>query len=240
MSTATLGASFSSERSDSSASTTSHSPAPQPALDPVDRTSPPTRYAGSSPQPRSAWTTMLDVVVLPCVPVTAIVGRSRVISPSRSARCSSRSPRSRAATRSGFSGGIALETTTSAPSGTFAASCPSLTLIPASRRYGESAARSEPLTSAPSARATSARPLIPAPPMPTKCRRRPAHGVAVLTPRHPSGRSMRLARLPGAVARGSRAVHRGGRTSRSVLREPVARRSVNGARPETWSRTDSV
>ncbi len=34
---------------------------------------------------------MLDVVVLPCVPVTAIVGRSRVSSPSRSARCSSRS-----------------------------------------------------------------------------------------------------------------------------------------------------
>jgi crotonobetainyl-CoA:carnitine CoA-transferase CaiB-like acyl-CoA transferase len=62
---------------------------------------------------------MLDVVVLPCVPVTAMVGRSRVSSPSRSARCSSRWPRSRAAARSGFSDGIALDTTTSAPSGTF-------------------------------------------------------------------------------------------------------------------------
>ena len=69
------------------------------------------------PQPRSACTSMLDVVVLPCVPVTAIVGRSRVSSPSSSARCSSRSPRSRAAARSGFSGGIAEETTSSAPSG---------------------------------------------------------------------------------------------------------------------------
>ena len=66
---------------------------------------------------------MLDVVVLPCVPVTAIVGRSRVSSPSSSARCSSLSPRSRATVRSGLSAGIALDTTTSAPGGTFAASC---------------------------------------------------------------------------------------------------------------------
>ena len=76
---------------------------------------------------------MLDVVVFPCVPVTAIVGRRRVSSPSRSARCSSRSPRSRAAARSGFSGGIALETTTSAPSGTFAAAWPTAGSIPAAR-----------------------------------------------------------------------------------------------------------
>src|SRR5215218_8133155 len=90
---------------------------------------------------------MLAVVVLPCVPVTAMVGRRRVSSPSRSARCSSRSPRSRAAARSGFSGGIADDTTSSAPAGTLAASW-----------------------------ATSARPLIPAPPMPTKCSLRPAQG----------------------------------------------------------------
>ena len=41
--TAISDVSFSSERSDSSASTTSHSPAPQPAFAPVLRTSPPTR-----------------------------------------------------------------------------------------------------------------------------------------------------------------------------------------------------
>ena len=43
--------------------------------------------------------------------------------------------------------------------------------------------RSEPVTVAPRARATSARPLIPAPPMPTKCSRRPAHGGVGVTPR---------------------------------------------------------
>ena len=174
------GASSSSERSDSSASTTSHSPAPQPAFEPVERTAPPTRYAGSMPQPRSACTSMLDVVVLPCVPVTAIVGRSRVSSPSSSARCSSRWPRSRATTRSGLSGGIAVETTSSAPAGTFAASWPATGSMPSARSgaaYGEPAARSEPLTVAPSACATSASPLIPAPPMPTKCSLRPAHSL---------------------------------------------------------------
>ena len=76
---------------------------------------------------------MLDVVVLPWVPVTAIVGRSRVSSPSSSARCSSRRPRSRAAARSGLSGGIAVETTTSAPSGTLAASWPIDGSMPAAR-----------------------------------------------------------------------------------------------------------
>ena len=128
---------------------------------------------------------MLEVVVLPCVPVTAIVGRSRVISPSRSARWSSRSPRSRAAARSGFSGGIALEKTTSAPSGTFSAAC-GTALSPVRARYGESGARSEPVTSAPSARATIARPLMPAPPMPTKCSRRPLQGGSLIG-RHPRG-----------------------------------------------------
>ena len=43
VSTATAGRSFRNERSDSSASTTSHSPAPQSALRPVERSSPPIR-----------------------------------------------------------------------------------------------------------------------------------------------------------------------------------------------------
>ena len=86
--------------------------------------------------------------------------------------------RARRASRSGLSGGIALETTTSAPAGTLAASWPAAARCRrAGARYGEPAARSEPVTSAPSARATSARPLIPAPPMPTKCSRRPAQGL---------------------------------------------------------------
>ena len=115
---------------------------------------------------------MLDVVVFPCVPVTAIVGRRRVSSPSRSARCSSGAP----VPRSGLSAGIALETTTSAPAGTLAAAWPTAGSIPAAwsvAPYGEPGARSDPVTLAPSAWATSARPLIPAPPIPTKCSCRP-------------------------------------------------------------------
>src|SRR5947207_15716154 len=85
---------------------------------------------------------------------------------------------------------MAVETTTSAPAGTFAASWPTTGSIPASRRRAvyDDSLRSEPVTSAPSARATSASPLMPAPPMPTKCRRRPAHGDALLMPRRPYAR----------------------------------------------------
>ena len=58
---------------------------------------------------------MLDVVVLPCVPVTAIVGlHARQLAEQVGAV-----ELALAATRrSGFSGGMALETTTSAPGGT--------------------------------------------------------------------------------------------------------------------------
>ena len=62
---------FSSERSDSSASTTIQSPPPHAALEPGDRSSPPRTYAGSSPQARSACTIIPALVVLPWVPVTA-------------------------------------------------------------------------------------------------------------------------------------------------------------------------
>src|SRR3954447_6243802 len=61
---------------------------------------------------------------------------------------------------------------TSAPAGTFAAAWPMTGSRPVAARYGEGA-RSEPVTVAPSARATTARPLIPAPPIPTKCSLRP-------------------------------------------------------------------
>src|SRR3954453_23769270 len=54
--------------------------------------------------------------------------------------------------------------------------------MPSARRrlqYGESA-RSEPVTSAPSARATRARPLMPAPPTPTKWILRPARASSLI------------------------------------------------------------
>ena len=44
----------------------------------------------------------------------------------------------------------------------------------------EPAARSEPVTVAPRACATSARPLMPAPPIPTKCSARPRQGSVLI------------------------------------------------------------
>ena len=87
---------------------------------------------GPSRSRRSACTSMLDVVVLPCVPVTAIVGRRRVSSPSSSARCSSRSP-ARAPRARGSPAGSRDETTSSAPAGTFAAAWPAIGAMPAAR-----------------------------------------------------------------------------------------------------------
>ena len=125
---------------------------------------------------------MLDVVVLPCVPVTAIVGlQPRELAEQVGAVQLARRARARRAR--GCRAGSRSSTTTSAPSGTLAASWPIAGSMPAARSgaaYGEPAARSEPVTLAPSARATSARPLIPAPPMPDEVQRRPPQGVAVL------------------------------------------------------------
>ena len=90
---------------------------------------------------------MLEVVVLPCVPVTAIVGlQPRQLAEQLGAVQLALAALARVA-RSGFSGGIALETTTSAPSGTLAASWPAAGSTPSARsgaRYGEPGARSEP------------------------------------------------------------------------------------------------
>ncbi len=108
----------------------------------------------------SAWAIIDVVVVFPCAPATAIVRFSRLICSSRSARGRSGSPRSRAATRSGFSAGIAVEwkTSTPSPAGTFAASCPTWTSTPISRSPASAgpSARSEPETRAPSRVATRA------------------------------------------------------------------------------------
>ena len=58
----------------------------------------------------------------------------------------------------------------------------------AARGSSEPPVRSEPVTVAPSERATSARPLMPAPPIPTKCSARPLQGWVVLTAGEPSDR----------------------------------------------------
>src|SRR5438046_1121792 len=114
---------------------------------------------------------MPAVVVLPCAPATTIDGRSETSSASSSPRRRT----SRPAT-SGLSGPIALETITSAPSGTLPASWPIATGIPAasSRSTYDDRARSEPPTSAPHSFATNASALIPAPPIPTNQKRLPS------------------------------------------------------------------
>jgi hypothetical protein len=127
--TATSGDSLRNERSDSSASITSHSPSPQPALREVVRSSPPIRYEGAAPASMSTWAHMQAVVVLPCVPAIA----TQRLRWETSAR---RSPRWRmrcAFASSGLSGAIAVDTTTSAPSGTLRPSCPIAGSIPSAR-----------------------------------------------------------------------------------------------------------
>ena len=99
---------------------------------PAARSSPPITKAGSRPVSISASAAIEAVVVFPCVPLTAIVRFIRDSSREKVAAMQ-RTRRSRAAASSGLSSGIAVETTTSAPSGTFAASCPMTGSIPASR-----------------------------------------------------------------------------------------------------------
>ena len=122
----------------SSASATTHSPSPQPALAalpsaPSPGTSPPTKKAGSAPIARSAQTSIAVVVVLPWVPAIAISRFSAQSSASSSPRWIGSTPRSRASASSGLSSPIAVETTTSAPSGRLAASWPTAGSSPAAR-----------------------------------------------------------------------------------------------------------
>ena len=77
---------------------------------------------------------MPQVVVLPCVPATAIARFSEATWPSSVPRWITSRPASRAAASSGLSAGMAVETTSSAPSGTLAASWPMAGSIPAARR----------------------------------------------------------------------------------------------------------
>ena len=114
---ATSRSSLRKERSDSSASITAHSPSPQAALVAAERSSPPIRKAGSRPHASRMWAAIEAVVVLPWVPLTAIVRFRRESSASRSPRWSTGAPAARAADSSGFSPGIAVDTTTSAPAG---------------------------------------------------------------------------------------------------------------------------
>jgi len=172
--TATVGKSWRKEPSLSSASATRNSLCPRRALLSKMFNRPPTTAVGSTPAWCSSTAIMEVVLVLPWVPVTATANFIRISSPSISARGITGIRSSRARRTSGLSGPMAVETTTtSAPSG-WPAACPAATRAPrrASRRVISVSRRSEPDTSKPRFRSTSAIPLMPMPPTPTKCTRR--------------------------------------------------------------------
>src|SRR6266571_5073121 len=167
-----VGVRWRKDPSDSSASTTIHSPLPRRALDPNALSLPPTTAVGCSPACSSTVAIRLVVVVLPCDPAMATASLRRISSASISARRITGMPRARAASASGLlERRTALEVTTTSTSGpTFSARWPSTTFPPseARRRVISLSLRSDPLTPYPRFRRSSAMPLIPIPPIPTK------------------------------------------------------------------------
>ena len=103
---------------------------------------------GSSPPSASTDAMRLVVVVLPCVPATAMPCFSRISSASISARGTTGIPCSRAATTSGLSAATAVETTTASAPATLAAAWPIAIAMPrpARRAVTPLAARSDPET----------------------------------------------------------------------------------------------
>ena len=156
--------------SDSSASTTMNSPAPRRALDPAAFSLPPITKVGSSPPSASTLATRLVVVVLPWVPAIAMPCFRRISSASISARGTTGMRLARAAATSGLSPFTAVDTTTASAPSMLPLSCLTMIFAPrlARRRVAAFSARSEPLTSKPRFTRTSAMPLMPEPPIPTK------------------------------------------------------------------------
>ena len=94
---------------------------------------PPLITVGSMWAASSRQATRLVVVVLPCVPPTAMAHFSRISSASISARRTTGTSRARAAATSGLSRLIAVLTTTTCALATLTASWPIATGMPASR-----------------------------------------------------------------------------------------------------------
>src|SRR5262245_7592618 len=201
--TAIDGHSIRNDLSLSSASATMYSLSPNLALLPNTLNRPPITAVGSRP-PRSSTRAIIDVVVVfPCEPATAIAKCNRISSASISARGMTGIPLRSASTISGFVFRTADETTTTSASPTCPAACPSNTLTLkrcCSRAVTSDPFTSEPLISYPRFASSSAIPLIPMPPMPTKCTRRvrpsicPRRGPvtpAPCPPESPSRRELR-------------------------------------------------
>ena len=109
---------------------------------------PPLTTVGSSPAASKRAARTAVVVVLPCVPATATARLKRISSPSMSARRTTGRRRARAATSSGLPGCTAVLKTTTAASPRLAASWPTATGTPRSRKRWTFAlsATSEPCT----------------------------------------------------------------------------------------------
>ena len=132
---------------------------------------PPINTVGSNLAAFTISATIEVVVVLPCEPATATANFKRISSDSISPRLITGFLSCLALTSSGLSSLAALVyTITSAPS-TFASSWPMLIFMPISLSIFTLAfsLMSEPLTVNPILCSTSAIPLMPIPPMPTKC-----------------------------------------------------------------------
>ncbi len=157
-------------------------------------------YEGFRPSSDSDTASIEVVVVLPCVPATAIGRRPSIRRASASERWTTGMPSSAARASSGLSSRIADDTTTQvASSARCSAACPMWTVAPRARRasaVAESLA-SLPATFAPRCARILAIPDIPAPPMPMKCGRSMAVGrpgamrvsLCVLVPYGYGGRS---------------------------------------------------
>ncbi len=122
------------------------------------------------PPPSSSAATIEVVVVLPWVPATATQDFSRISSASISARRTTGRFRARAASSSGLPGLIAVEITTTRASPRFSAVWPMKMRAPfaASRSVIGLDRTSEPWTSKPWFKSTSAMPDMPIPPIPVK------------------------------------------------------------------------
>ena len=154
-------------------------PAPTCAPVPRARTTPPMAKEGSSPATVRASASIPEVVVLPCAPATATKSRPRAARARAWERWTTSWPRARAAASSGLASLIAVETTTTAPAGTCAASWPTLTPTPMRRSRSRAGPSwlSEPVTAAPSSASSWATTLMPAPPTPMRWKLRPLSGA---------------------------------------------------------------
>src|SRR5690606_22968495 len=138
---------------------------------PMPAITPPLTNPGSVPSSRRAVTIMPVEVVLPCAPATETMRCPWMSQLRASERCSTGIPESRARRYSGLSCHSAPVTTTVSASPTLAASWPIAIVAPASRRraIASESRTSEPVTRCPASSSRRAMPLIPEPPMPTKC-----------------------------------------------------------------------